>query len=518
MQPTKLMPAAEYLRMSTEHQQYSLHNQADIIRRYATQHGFEVVQSYSDSAKSGLMLKNRGGLAQLLKDVVSKGDRFLKAILVYDVSRWGRFQDTDEAAHYEFLCKSAGIPIHYCAESFVNDMTMPSIVMKTLKRVMAAEYSRELSEKVFEGAKNISKLGFRLGGPAGYGLRRMLCYPDGTPRTILEKGERKDRVADRIVLVPGPQDEVECVRDIFRMLIEERKTCEQIASILNNRGTRYQGGSKWTDSSIDEILHNRKYAGWHVWGRFQKKLGGPKTPVPEQYWTKIPNAFQAIVSDETFALAQETLRRSLPDAELLARLRTLLAQEGRLSQDIINQHSDFPSGTAYRRRFGGLLKAYELIGYQQGKKIWDKVRARRIWHLRKELVAELQRLFPNQLSVSQKHPKNRPLLHFVSGPAVSIAVCPSTHTLKGAPRWLLPIPKKWSDYDRRMTLLCRCDSANAGFHDFYLFPRFERGRTLIAEQDEYLRMGKQVPKLALLQRIAQVMHIRRNRTAKRSKN
>jgi hypothetical protein len=31
-------------------------------------------------------------------------------------SRWGRFQDADESAHYEFLCKSAGIPVHYCAE------------------------------------------------------------------------------------------------------------------------------------------------------------------------------------------------------------------------------------------------------------------------------------------------------------------------------------------------------------------------------------------------------------------
>jgi DNA invertase Pin-like site-specific DNA recombinase len=120
------------------------------------------------------MLKHRQGLAQLLSDVVG-GPQLYRAILVYDVSRWGRFQDTDESAHYEFLCKTAGIPIHYCAETFVNDGAMPNMVMKTLKRVMAAEYSRKLSIKVFEGLKRLSQPGFRAGGPAGYGLRRMLC-------------------------------------------------------------------------------------------------------------------------------------------------------------------------------------------------------------------------------------------------------------------------------------------------------------------------------------------------------
>jgi DNA invertase Pin-like site-specific DNA recombinase len=37
-------------------------------------------------------------------------------VLVYDVSRWGRFQDIDESAHYEFVCKQAGIKVAYCAE------------------------------------------------------------------------------------------------------------------------------------------------------------------------------------------------------------------------------------------------------------------------------------------------------------------------------------------------------------------------------------------------------------------
>jgi DNA invertase Pin-like site-specific DNA recombinase len=127
--------------MSTDHQEYSLDNQADVIRKYADLQGFEIIKTYTDNAKSGLVLKHRRGLAQLLSDVVG-GPQPYRVILVYDISRWGRFQDADESAYYEFLCKSSGLPIHYCAEQFVNDGAMPNVVMKALKRAMAAEYSR----------------------------------------------------------------------------------------------------------------------------------------------------------------------------------------------------------------------------------------------------------------------------------------------------------------------------------------------------------------------------------------
>jgi DNA invertase Pin-like site-specific DNA recombinase len=124
-----LIPVAQYLRVSTEHQKYSIENQQLAISSYAEDHSFSVVQTYTDNARSGLVLQNRAGLRMLLHDVTS-GSAVFKAILVYDVSRWGRFQDTDESAHYEFLCKQAGIPVHYCAELFVNDGTLANVLVK----------------------------------------------------------------------------------------------------------------------------------------------------------------------------------------------------------------------------------------------------------------------------------------------------------------------------------------------------------------------------------------------------
>src|SRR5689334_24537625 len=105
--------AAQYVRMSTEHQQYSTENQADVIREYAAKRGLEIVRTFADAGKSGLRLDGRDALKQLI-DTVLAGHADFHTILVYDVSRWGRFQDADESAYYEYICKRAGITVQYC--------------------------------------------------------------------------------------------------------------------------------------------------------------------------------------------------------------------------------------------------------------------------------------------------------------------------------------------------------------------------------------------------------------------
>src|SRR5579863_114702 len=183
-----LIPAAQYLRMSTEDQQYSIANQRSRIAEYAQQFGFKIIKTYEDHGKSGVLLKHRRGLKELLKDVVNGVAQF-KVILVYDVSRWGRFQNPDEAAHYEFLCASSGIPLHYCAEQFNNDGTASSSIVKALKRSMAAEFSRELGEKVFRGKSRMVQLGFWVGGPPGPGYRRLMVSASGKRKQIMKVGE-----------------------------------------------------------------------------------------------------------------------------------------------------------------------------------------------------------------------------------------------------------------------------------------------------------------------------------------
>lgn len=92
--------AAQYVRMSTEHQQYSTANQEDAIREYAAHRGYVIVRTYADAGKSGLNVAGREQLRRLIEDVQT-GQADFQAILVYDISRWGRFQDADESAYYK---------------------------------------------------------------------------------------------------------------------------------------------------------------------------------------------------------------------------------------------------------------------------------------------------------------------------------------------------------------------------------------------------------------------------------
>ena len=183
--------AAAYVRMSTEHQQYSTSNQMDVIRDYAKCRGMQIAKEYSDEGKSGLNIQGRDSLAQMIQDV-QNGQMNFSCILVYDISRWGRFQDADESAYYEYICRRAGVAVHYCAEQFENDGSPVSTIVKGVKRAMAGEYSRELSSKVFQGACRLIQLGYKQGGTAGFGLRRMLIDQNGQHKARAQDGRAEE--------------------------------------------------------------------------------------------------------------------------------------------------------------------------------------------------------------------------------------------------------------------------------------------------------------------------------------
>src|SRR5438270_3462953 len=437
MTADQLVPAAQYLRMSTEHQQYSLENQCSAIRMYADSHGFQIVQTYSDAAKSGVALKRRTGLRQLLQDVFA-GIAPYRAILVYDVSRWGRFQDTDESAHYEFVCKSAGVPVHYCAETFANDGSLPSLIMKALKRTMAGEYSRELGVKVLAGQRRLALLGFKQGGMPGYGLRRLLISNDGHPKQILAFGERKSIATDRVILVPGSTQEVGVVRDIYRMLISEGMSIYAIARDLNRRAVPYQAGSRWTHHTVADVLTQPKYAGLHVYGRTTSRLYTPTVRLPKSDWLVCQRAFEPIVDYSTFLDAQRILGErttNKSDEELLESLKRLLAQEGRLSLRLLKESPDVPSPSTYRLRFGSLRKAYELIGYGRAEQYGPIDLRRRTQALREELMAKIATMFPGEVSIVRRGGRWRSRLRLRSGLIVSVLVARSLRFWKDTLCW-----------------------------------------------------------------------------------
>ena len=377
------MLAAQYVRMSTEHQQYSIENQQIVIAEYAATRGLQIVKTYADHARSGLDLAGRPGLKSLLEDVKARREEF-EAILVYDVSRWGRFQDTDESAYYEFVCKRAGVRVHYCAELFPNDDSIAAVLLKTLKRTMAGEYIRELSVKTFAGQCRIARDGYKLGAVPGYGLRRLLVDCDGKPKAILHRGQWKSISNERVKYCLGPEEELHVVRSIFSMFIDERMGMWQIARALNAKGVKRDGFACWDNQAVRAILYNPKYAGCIVFNRTSKRMGGKTVRNARAQWIVAHDSFPSIVSPERFRQAQErrcefTVHKS--NEQLLSDLRTAKNKYGRLSEKIIGADPALAAVSTYQRRLGGLKKVYEQLAYSPPRGVrWidERYKRRRI--------------------------------------------------------------------------------------------------------------------------------------------
>jgi DNA invertase Pin-like site-specific DNA recombinase len=420
------IPAAEYIRMSTEDQKYSIPFQQFAIREYATRHGFSVCRTYADPGKSGVLIKHREGLSRLLQDVVA-GRVNYKAILVYDVSRWGRFQNPDEAAHYEFICANAGVPVHYCGEQFSNDGSIQSALMKAIKRTMAGEFSRELGIKVREALERLVLEGFHAGAVAPYGLDRMLISASGHRKGILKRGEQKNIKSDRVILVAGKRHEVQRVREIFSMCADRHLTCRQIAEELNVKRLTYRG-ERWDGDRVVRVLHSPQYLGLNVWARSSQTMYGPSISRPREQWVTSKAPFEPIIDQSTFDRAQRILachRRSFRSKEmLLDSLKRILARKGRLSAKLIARSPTPGVASTYLRRFGSLLSAYEQVGFKPAAKAYAmSEHTRRSFSLRKQALKEILRLFPSNVRLVRSANEHNERIEVDSRFRVSVLVC-----------------------------------------------------------------------------------------------
>jgi len=463
--------AAEYVRMSTEHQQYSTENQREVIREYAEQRGMIIVRTYADAGKSGLRIDGRDALKQLIQDVETSSADF-SAILVYDVSRWGRFQDADESAYYEYICRRARIEVHYCAEQFENDGSPISTIVKGVKRAMAGEYSRELSAKVFIGQCRLIELGFHQGGSPGFGLRRMLRDVSGQHKGVLDRGEYKSIQTDRVILVPGPEQEVEIVRWMYRTFVEERIVESKLARMLNERGITTDLGRPWTQGTVHQVLTSEKYVGNNVYNRISFKLKKKRVVNPPEMWIRTNAAFEPIVSTELFVKVQEIIRersRRYSNDELLGQLRVLLQREGRISGLLIDETDGIASSSVFRHRFGSLIQAYKLISYTPGRDYQFIETNRQLRLMYPKVVTDVIGSI-RQLGGEVDADPATDLLTVNEEFTASIVLARCRQRDDGSFRWLIRVD---AGLKPDITVAVRMDSENRDPLDYYLLPSLD---------------------------------------------
>ena len=463
---------AQYLRMSTDHQQYSLHNQSEYIKDYAEKNNMEIAYTYDDAGKSGVSIIGRHSLQQLLSDVEQKKID-IQAVLFYDVSRFGRFQNSDEAAYYSFLFERNGVDLIYCSEPIpTKDFPLESSVILNIKRSSAAYHSRNLSEKVFIGQANLIKLGYHQGGMAGYGLRRLLVDENGIAKEILGFRKRKSIQTDRVILIPGPKNEIKIVNSIYDLFIDDNMPEFIIAERLNEQNIPAENGTLWTRAKIHQILTNEKYIGNNIYNKTSSKLKSRLVKNPKNEWVRCDKAYKPIISKKKYNKAQEIIQlRSvhLTNEELLEKLKQKLESNGKLSGFIIDEDDTGPSSSVYRTRFGGLLRAYTLIGYKpEHDYIYIQIN-----EALRSFYSGIIEDFKGEILKSNCYIdeyKYAPMLYINDEFLISVLITKCTHMKSGKLRWKVRFD---NSQKADITIVIRMDSQNISPLDFYIIPKIE---------------------------------------------
>lgn len=324
--------AIGYFRHSAEDkQENSVSIQREKAQDYCNKHKIIFTGYEADEGRSGLLgLKDRPGFQKLFENwIENQKAAHIDYVLVYDESRWGRFQNPDEAAYYTVIANQHGIRIIYFenGEPIEDEPSLLTYLNTAIKRYMAAEYSRQLSQKVINGCIKVSQQGYSAGGTACYGMARLMLSADKKPMQILKHGEHKAISNARVIFVPHNDETTETVKRIFNLFVVDRKSPKAIAQVLNTESIPAPAGGLWKPASILRVLTNPIYIGTRVynktWGRLKKK-----TRVnPKEDWVIIPECFPKTITEEIFDRAQNLVHFYQP--RILARRINLIKRARR---------------------------------------------------------------------------------------------------------------------------------------------------------------------------------------------
>ncbi|GHU96030.1 hypothetical protein FACS1894156_6540 [Bacteroidia bacterium] len=310
-QQTRKKAIAYYRHSAEDKQENSVAIQREHTEKFAREYNIEIIHEEADEGETGL-LDTRPAFKRLFVDwIENKEAPHFDYVFIFDVSRWGRFQDQNQGAYWEYMCKKNGKEAVYVSIGFPSDPLSASLQI-SVQRYMAAEYSRQLSDKVFYGSVKVSKQGYSAGGTAVYGMTRQLLDTSKQPVRILKTGEHKQIANERVTFTPKEDETTETVKEIFNLFAKERYALSDIVSYLNKKGVLSANDKLWNKSKVIKILTDETYIGTRIynktWGRLKQK--SHKNPRSE--WVVVQRAFKAVVDEQLFKDAQERLHWLFP--------------------------------------------------------------------------------------------------------------------------------------------------------------------------------------------------------------
>lgn len=292
---------------------------------------------------------------------------------------------------------------------------------------------------------------------------------------------------ERVVLVPGPESERERICWMYDQFIAGRRESE-IADALNANSWRTDFGRPWTRGTVREVLTNEKYIGNNLFNRSSCKLKSKQKANPENEWVRKEGAFASVVDAVQFYRVQNIIRdrhSKISDADLLARLKSLQLQTGRLSAIIIDESENMPPSSLYCTRFGGLLRAYRLIGYipERDYRYVEINQKLRILHsdVLSKTISEIQRVCGRTIAIDSC----TNLLELNHNLFMSIVISRCFISPSGIRRWKIRFD---TGLHPDITVAVRMDSQNENIYDYYILPALEFGNNELKLQDENIEL------------------------------
>ncbi|HWQ88813.1 MAG TPA: recombinase family protein [Desulfitobacteriaceae bacterium] len=272
-----------YARVSSKEQaekELSIPAQLAAIRKYSQDKGWKLIAEYLDEGKSA-KTADRPAFQRMIS-LAKKQNRNFDAIVVHKFDRFSRSRE--DHVIYKALLRKQGVIVYSATEQTDPD-TPHGFLLEGMLEVISEFYNMNLANETRKGMVQNAKQGYHNGGSPPYGYR---------------VGKIKDsKGKEKSVWVLGPPEEVDNIRRIFDLYVNQGKGYKVIVNILNTEGTPSPGGKKWGYSTVSSIIHNDAYIGRKVWNRYDYVNFGKKKK-PREEWIVVENAQPAIVDIDTF--------------------------------------------------------------------------------------------------------------------------------------------------------------------------------------------------------------------------
>ena len=312
----------------------------------------------------------------------------------------------------------------------------------------------------------------------------MLIDQSGAIKTELSRGEHKSLQTDRVILMPGPENEVRTVNLMYRWFIDDGLVETEIAARLNGMQVRTDLDRDWTRGTVHEVLTNEKYIGNNVYNRISFKLKKLRVENTPDMWIKKEGAFESIVPPDVFYTAQGIARARVyrySNEELIERLRNLYQNRGFLSGLIIDETEGMPSTAIYSHRFGSLVRAYQMVGFTPDRDYRYLETNKFLRRFHPEIVKQTESQIA-MLGGSVRRDPATDLLRINDEFSISLVLARCQVPESGRHHWKVRFDTSLAP---DITVAVRLDQPNQAALDYYLLPRldFAQPRISLAERN-----------------------------------